>query len=42
MNDLWTVVLLVAVAIPVFLLLRWLAVRRAVSQTRRRREERGG
>ena len=41
MNDIWTVVLVVAVAVPVFLLLRWLAVRRAITQARRRQDERG-
>ncbi|SOC53599.1 hypothetical protein [Ornithinimicrobium cerasi] len=37
MDNIWTIVLMVAVAIPVFLLLRWLATRRAVDQARRRR-----
>ncbi|MFK5634049.1 MULTISPECIES: hypothetical protein [unclassified Ornithinimicrobium] len=36
MDDIWTILLIAAVAIPVFLLLRWLAVRRAVAQVRRR------
>lgn len=37
MDDIWTIVLIAAVAIPVFLLLRWLAMRRAIAQARRRR-----
>ncbi|WP_272914053.1 hypothetical protein [Ornithinimicrobium cerasi] len=36
MDNIWTIVLMVAAAIPVFLLLRWLATRRAVDQARRR------
>ena len=42
MDDIWTILIIVAVAVPVFLLLRWLAVRRAVAQARRRREQRDG
>lgn len=41
MNDIWAVVLMVAVAVPVFLLVRWMATKRAVKQARRRRDERG-
>ncbi len=40
MNDIWTIVLIAAVAVAVFLLLRWMAARRAVAQAQRRREGR--
>lgn len=42
MDDIWAVLLIVAVAVPVFLLVRWLAARRAVEQAKRRRDGRGG
>lgn len=38
MGDIWIILVMVVVAIPVFLLLRWSATRRAVEQARRRRE----
>ncbi|MFK5689202.1 hypothetical protein ACI3EY_06005 [Ornithinimicrobium sp. LYQ92] len=38
MDELWTLLLVVAVAIPMFLLVRWLAARRAVAAARRRRD----
>lgn len=40
MNDIWTIVLVVAVAAGVFLLLRWMAVKRAMAQVRRRQQGR--
>lgn len=39
MPEMWTVVLVVAVAVPVFLLLRWLAVRRAIAQAEKKRQQ---
>lgn len=41
MPEIWTIVLVVAVAVPVFLLLRWLAVRRAITQAEKRRRQGG-
>lgn len=38
MDDIWTIVVIVVVAVPVFLLVRWLATRRAVERARRRRD----
>lgn len=38
-NDVWPILLVLLVAVPVFLLLRWLATRRAVEQAQRRREQ---
>lgn len=40
MDDIWTILLLLAVAVPIFLLMRWLATRRAIAQAQRRRRER--
>ena len=40
-GEVWTILLIVAVAIPVFLLLRWMAAKRALAQAQRMREERG-
>lgn len=37
MDSTWTIVLIVAVALPLYLLLRWFTVRRAITQARRRR-----
>lgn len=41
MGEFWTILLIVAVAVPVFLLLRWMAAKRALAQAQRMREERG-
>lgn len=41
MDDIWTIVLIAAVAIGVFLLVRWLATRQAAAAARRRQAERG-
>ncbi|MFB9733271.1 hypothetical protein [Ornithinimicrobium kibberense] len=41
MGEIWTILLIVAVAIPVFLLLRYLAGRRALAQAQRMREQGG-
>ncbi len=41
MPEIWTIVLVVAVAVPVFLLLRWLAVRRAIAQAEKRKRQGG-
>lgn len=38
MDQIWAVVLLLVVAVPLFLLMRWLATRRAIETARRRRE----
>lgn len=38
MDQIWAVLLLLVVAVPIFLLLRWLATKRAIEQARRRRE----
>ena len=40
-DNLWTIVVMVLVGVPLFLGLRYLATRRAIGQARRRREERG-
>ncbi|MGD8202070.1 hypothetical protein ACQE98_15635 [Ornithinimicrobium sp. W1679] len=37
MDDIWRIVLIVAVAAGVFLLVRWLATRQAAAAVRRRR-----
>lgn len=42
MDNTWTIVVIVAVALPLFLLLRWLTVRRAITQARRRRDGQRG
>ena len=42
MDNLWTVVVMVLVAVPLFLGLRYLAARRAIGQARRRRQEETG
>lgn len=41
MDDIWTILIMIAVAVPVFLLVRWLAARRAVSLAQRRRRSDG-
>lgn len=41
-DNLWTVVVMVLVAVPLFLGLRYLAARRAIGQARRRRQEETG
>ena len=41
MDNIWAVVLVLAIAVPVFLLVRWLAARRGVELARRRRGEQG-
>ncbi|WP_158288638.1 hypothetical protein [Ornithinimicrobium flavum] len=43
MDNVWPILIMIAVAVPVFLLLRWIATKRAVEKARRRRDrERGG
>jgi UPF0716 family protein affecting phage T7 exclusion len=37
-DDIWTILLIAAVAIAVFLLVRWLATRQAASAAARRRQ----
>lgn len=39
MENVWPILLMVVVAVPVFLLLRWSATRRAIEQARRRRDQ---
>lgn len=41
MDNLWTIVVMVVIGVPLFLGLRYLAARRAIAQVRRRREEQG-
>lgn len=41
MDNLWTILVMLLVGVPLFLGLRYLAARRAVDRARRRREEHG-
>jgi hypothetical protein len=41
MDNVWPILVMIAVAVPVFLLLRWIATKRAIEQARRRREAEG-
>lgn len=41
MDTVWPILVMIAVAVPVFLLLRWIATKRAIEQARRRREAEG-
>lgn len=40
MDNLWTIVVMLLIAVPVFLGLRYLATRRAITQARRRQSGR--
>lgn len=40
MGEIWTLLVIVGVAVLVFLLLRWTATRRAIGRAHRKRESR--